>query len=58
MKQEIISNVLGQGDSPQENQADSSQDVNLEELAELVFKKLHQELLLENDRVGRALPGR
>ena len=31
----------------------ASEDVNLQELAELVYKKLREEALLENDRTGK-----
>jgi len=56
--EQVLGKMLGQGGSPEEDQTGSSQDVNLQELAELVFKRLHEELLLENDRTGRTIPGR
>ena len=60
MTEEGLSKIkgMGQGGSAEQGQTDSSNGVNLEELAELVFKKLHEELLLENDRIGRTIPGR
>lgn len=58
MTEEVIGKIMGQGGSSEEGQTDPSQDINLQELAELVFKKLHEELLLENDRIGRSIPGR
>jgi hypothetical protein len=56
--EQVLGKIMGQGGSSEEGQADNSPDVNLEELAELIFKKLHEELLLENERTGRTIPGR
>jgi hypothetical protein len=56
--EQVLGKFMGLGGSSEEGQADNSQDINLEELAELIFKKLHEELLLENDRIGRTIPGR
>jgi hypothetical protein len=50
----------GQDNSSDDSQGDNLQDngpqeVNLEELAQLIFRKLHDELQLENERFGRLL---
>jgi hypothetical protein len=38
--------------------AASSQDINLEELADILYRKLRSELRLENERTGRKIVGR
>jgi hypothetical protein len=56
--EQLLNQMVGQGGSQEDDQSSDQQDVNLEELAELVFKKLHEELLLENERTGRKIAGR
>jgi len=55
---QILGQMKGQDEGGEESSNANLQDVNLEELAELIVKKLHEELLLENDRTGRMIIGR
>ena len=43
MTEEVIGKIMGQGGSSEEGQTDPSQDINLQELAELVFKKIENQ---------------
>jgi hypothetical protein len=56
--EQFLGQVMGQGRTGEESGGSNSQDVNLDDLAELIFKKLLEELLLENDRTGRMITGR
>lgn len=48
-----ILSPLNASENGQEDSGDEAQDVNLEELAQLLYEKLRFELQLENERTGK-----
>ncbi|MCE1254734.1 MAG: hypothetical protein LWX83_14435 [Anaerolineae bacterium] len=53
MAKNLLDMALPQSGAETETSEDNSQDENLQELAELIYKKLREDALLENERTGR-----